>query len=163
MKKLVEAVILRSRHLLVPLYCALLFVILTITLDFFRVLFGTLATEQLNDHIIVALQLLDITMIANLIWLISAGSFYVFVDSGSAHEERPPCLQHVSSGILKQKMAGSLIGVSSVHLLQMFLHMSEQTEPTDLVKLAVLLAIHLVFILGLLVFSYTNERLSNHA
>lgn len=157
MKKLVERVVLGSRYLLVPLYLALMLVILTITVDFFRVLVGRLETEGLNEHIIVALQLLDITMIANLIWLISAGSYYVFVDKGTSHEDRPPCLQHVTSGLLKQKMAGSLIGVSSVHLLQMFLHMSEAAERVDWAKMLVLLSIHLAFIVGLLAFNHANK------
>jgi uncharacterized protein (TIGR00645 family) len=156
----IEEIIIKSRYLLVPLFCALLFVIFTITYDFVCVLRHTIESSQLAEHTLQALELLDITMIANLIWLISAGSYYVFVDShypATSGKARPRCLAHISSGILKEKMAGSLIGVSSVHLLQTFLHLSESHETIEVQKIAVLIAIHIAFILGLLAFCHTNQ------
>lgn len=151
----IERFILGSRYLLVPLLCALLWVILLITLDFIKVIVGMSNESQLNTHTIQALQLLDITMIANLIWLISAGSYYVFVDDGSSTHLRPRCLTHVSAGLLKEKMAGSLIGVSSVYLLQAFLRM--ENGPVDWRLIGALLAIHGMFIIGLLAFARVNE------
>lgn len=156
----IEEVILWSRYLLVPLFCALLFVIFTITYDFMQVLRGSFEESKLAEHTLQALNLLDITMIANLIWLISAGSYYVFVDNhypDTSGKPRPRSLAHLSSGILKEKMAGSLIGVSSVHLLQTFLHLSESHETMELQKIGALLAIHFAFIVGLLAFRYTNQ------
>jgi uncharacterized protein (TIGR00645 family) len=137
----------------VPLFLALLFRILTIIEDFYRVLIGQVQAEALNEHTLIVLQLLDITMVANLIWLISAGSYYVFIDTGVSKKKRPRCLTHISSGILKEKMAGSLIGVASVHLLQVFLHMDDLNWP----RLAAMLAIYAAFIFGLLAFCKTNS------
>ncbi len=156
----IEWSILKSRYLLAPLIFALLVVILTITVDFMKVLMGMTEASQLNEHTVQALELLDITMIANLIWLISAGTYYVFIDNhypGTSGQPRPRCLTHISTGILKEKMAGSLIGVSSVHLLQLFLHMSESHEAVDWHKLGGLIAIHLLFIIGLLAFNRANS------
>lgn len=157
---LIEDLILSSRYLLVPLLCALLFRIFTIIVDFYKVLVGATQASILNEHTLIVLELLDITMIANLIWLISAGSYYVFVDNnypGTSGKKRPRCLTHISSGILKEKMAGSLIGVSSVHLLQVFLHLSEQTEPLNWPKMGAMLSIHGIFIIGLLAFGHINQ------
>jgi uncharacterized protein (TIGR00645 family) len=155
----IEELILWSRYLLIPLYLALLFVILTITLDFFRVLAGLTAAEDLTEHTLRALELLDYTMIANLIWLISAGSYYVFVDNhypDYSGKKRPRALTHVSSGLLKEKMAGSIVGVSSVYLLELFLHVATAPATVNWDTTKILLAIHLMFILGLLAFNHTN-------
>lgn len=163
----IEGFILFSRYLLVPLYCALVFVIFKIGYDFFMVLIGSDEESRLVAHTIQALELLDITMIANLIWLISAGSYYVFVDNyypRTSGMRRPRSLVHISSGVLKEKMAGSLIGVSSVHLLQTFLNISTSHEAADVTKVCVLVGIHLVFIFGLLAFNYSNasDHHNNH-
>jgi uncharacterized protein (TIGR00645 family) len=156
----IEDIILGSRYLLVPLMGGLLFVILTITLDFFHMVRGHAEAANLSEHVLRALELLDIAMIANLIWLISAGSYYVFVDNnypGTSGKKRPRCLAHVSSGILKEKMAGSLIGVSSITLLHMFLNLAESNQPVDVRRIGVLVVIHLLFIAGLLAFNRANE------
>jgi len=141
--------------------------ILLITIDFLKVMVGLSDQIVLSEHIIRSLELLDITMVANLIWYVSAGSYYVFVHPHSEHPDdksRPRSLLHISSGLLKEKMAGSLIGVSSVHLLQVFLNMYMDNKPIDIPKLSVMLAIHMTFIVGLLVFNYcnmNNERKSH--
>ncbi len=154
----IEHLILKSRYLLVPLFLSLLYGIVIITIDFFEVLTGTIQTLALTEHTLQELELLDITMIANLIWLISAGSYYVFVNtSEETGLQRPRCLEHVSTGILKEKMAGSLIGVSSVHLLQVFLHISESHETINVINIGALISIHLMFILGLFIFNYANK------
>lgn len=158
----VEDVILFSRYLLVPLYLSLSYMILLITLDFFRVILGKLDETVLVQHIIMILQLLDITMVANLVWYVAAGSYYVFVHPHAEEHwmktHKPKCLVHITSGMLKEKMAGSLIGVSSVHLLQIFLNIYNDDRPVDLGRIGVMLAIHTVFLIGVVVFYYTNNR-----
>ncbi len=155
-----EEFILKSRFLLVPFCCALLFEILTIGIDFFKVLSGVDQPADLTRHTLQALELLDIMMIVNLIWLISAGTYYVFVDNNYPNvsgKRRPQCLVHVSAGILKEKMAGSLIGVSSVYLLKIFLEIYTSSEKVDWAKIGVLLAVYAAFIIGFLAFSHSNS------
>jgi uncharacterized membrane protein YqhA len=68
----------------------------------------------------------------------------------------PRSLAHISTGILKEKMAGSIVGVSSVNLLTVFLHIPLEQGPTDWSKIGALVTIHAVFIAGLLAFNHTN-------
>lgn len=156
---LVEEFVLRSRYLLIPLYCFLVFEIAVIGIDFIQVLAGTIDAHALTEHTLRTLNLLDITMIANLIWLISAGSYLVFVDTNYPDAEkrpRPRALTHVSAGLLKEKMAGSLIGVSSVHLLQSFLHISTSHDTVNWNNMLWMCIIHIMFILGLVAFAWVN-------
>ncbi len=61
-------------------------------------------------------ELIDMAMIANLVRMIVAGSYTSFVNKNHGeHSEK------ASSGTLKAKMATSLIGISSIHLLQTFI------------------------------------------
>ena len=154
----IEWFILLSRYLLVPLYCALMFEIVKIIGHFWGVLTGG-GSADLIENILQFLELLDVTMIANLIWLISAGSYYVFVHPyPDLHERRKPrSLAHISTGILKEKMAGSIVGVSSVYLLQVFLNLSTSKEPVDVARMGAMIAIHLVFIGGLIAFNHANK------
>jgi uncharacterized protein (TIGR00645 family) len=147
---LIENIILKSRYLLVPFFCAILFQIFTLAIDLLKVLVGIAQEASLTAHTLQTLELVDITMISNLVWLISAGSYYVFVhDKTETCTTRPRCLNHMSSGILKEKTAGSLVGVALVYLLQIFLH----ADTSIIVKLV----IFALFIFALLAFNHTNK------
>lgn len=169
LERLAEIVIFNSRYLLILLYISLVLMILSIAWDFIRTFplvselldgwLGSVTPAQMAEHTLRALDLLDFTMIANLIWLISAGSLLIFVakyDPDAAPRVLPRSLAHLSTGILKEKMAGSIVGVSSVNLLGYFLHISVSSGVVDWQKVGALIAIHLTFIAGLLAFNYTN-------
>ena len=152
---------LSTRYITVPFYIILATYLFRILYDFIKVAGGVLEMEKVMDTTMQALTLLDITMIANLVWLIAAGSYYVFVagSKSTPKEERPLCLQHVSAGLLKEKMAGSLIGVSSVHLLKLFLDVSKlntEGKTVNWLNITVLAGIHVLLILGLSVFNKCN-------
>jgi uncharacterized protein (TIGR00645 family) len=105
-----------------------------------------------------SLNLLDLGMLTNLVWLITAGSFYVFVSTfdDNAGRRRPVSIKHLSSNVLKKTMAGSIVGVSSVHLLQLFLHTNGDSSLSPIQKVGVMLAIHITFIFGLWIFFMTT-------
>jgi uncharacterized protein (TIGR00645 family) len=164
----IENFILGSRYLLLLFYCALTFQILSIAFDFYKLLIGKAEQSELVEHTLRVLELVDITLIASFIWLMSAGSYYVFIYTGdpdaAGARKRPRSLTHISVGILKEKMAGSLIGISSVHLIKVFLNLTESSKPIDGRLIGALVVIHLMFILGLIVFNYSNAAVHhNHS
>ena len=155
-----EIVMVNSRWIIAPFLVVLLVNALELLWILILITFGWASESVLVTHTLKTLQLLDITMIGNLVWLISAGSFYVFIDThypDTSGIARPRALTHVSSGLLKEKMAGSIVGVSSVHLLSIFLHLSgEWSEHLDIPKFVAQVVIHLMFIGGLLAFNKCN-------
>ena len=155
----IEEFLMVSRYLLVLMYCSLMFLICRLIADFYKLLIGTAQVSKLTEDTFQALDLLDITMVANLIWFISAGSYYVFVRPypGKVNKRLPRSLAHISTGILKEKMAGSILSVSSVYLLQIFLSIPISTEPVDVTKIAMMVAICLVFVIILVAFNFTNS------
>lgn len=155
-----EEIILKSRYALYPLYIATLLGIPLIGVDFVMEYAGYLTEEVKTHHTLLILSTLDSTMIANLIWLISAGGYYVFIhpfDQINQTKNKPRSLNHISTGLLKEKMAGSIVGVSSVHLLTIFLYISVGHEIIEMRKVFSLLAIHVAFIIGFLAFNHANK------
>lgn len=73
----------------------------------------SLSTQQ---SMLILLELVDMAMIANLVKMVITGSYTSFVSKN--HKENT---ERVSSGLLKVKMSTSLVGVSSFHLLQIFI------------------------------------------
>jgi len=138
-----EKIIFGSKWLLVPFYLVLvvaLFVYMGIDI---RELYHLASTAwYLNEEggMMMLLKLVDMVMVANLVKMIITGSYSTFVRK---HEEEGK----TSSGVLKVKMATSLIGVSAINLLQTFINASTITTET----LNKQIFIHVMFLVGALV------------
>lgn len=89
-----------------------------------------------NQIMLGILELVDIVMVANLIKMITTGSFQSFIDKVPENTEK------VSSGLLKVKMGTSLVGITAIHLLQVFIE--PEKEPTH--DLVIKVIIHIVFL-----------------
>ena len=82
-------------------------------------------TESL---MVLLLGLVDMLMVANLVVMIYQGSHQIFIRK-FAHEDaadRPQWLDHVDSGILKVKVASSVVGIVLIRLLTKTLHTASQ-------------------------------------
>lgn len=142
LKKIIEQILIQTRWILIVFYLGLIVAQVLYCFKFTTELihlcsnFRTLSETEL---MLAVLTLIDITMIANLIKMIITGSYQSFVSKiAGEHTE------HVSSGYLKIKMGGALIGVSSIHLLQSFINTSEVPMPELIAKCG----IHLVFLVS---------------
>lgn len=147
-KRIVELLIFNSRWLLIPFYLKLFWTLLTLLYSF--VVYGHITNEQLMQ----ILEDVDIVMIANLVKMIITGSYNSFVDKNHGEEA-----EKVSSGMLKVKMSTSIMGVSSIHLLQTFM----ATPDWSVIYKQVL--IHGVFIIGALVLAvidYLHCKIPQH-
>ncbi|MDQ3142745.1 MAG: TIGR00645 family protein [Bacteroidota bacterium] len=105
------------------------------------------------------LTLVDITMVANLLIMVIIGGYSTFVSriDIDKHEDKPEWLQKIDAGTLKVKLAGSLVGVSGIHLLITFINI--KSYETEHVMWQVI--IHVVFLLSSVMLAY-SERLLNH-
>ena len=91
-------------------------------------------------------------MIANLIKIIITGSYQSFVEKVKEKDS-----DYVGAGLLKVKMGGSLIGVSSIHLLQAFINTASLSDRDVIIKCS----IHLLFIvstIGLAFIDYLHYK-----
>lgn len=159
LKRTVEKIIFGSKWLLIVFYFGLILTMGIYTYVYIKEIWHlVMEIKDLNREVVLIsiLEIVDIVMIANLIKMIITGSYNSFVDKKHAEEN-----ERVSSGLLKVKMATSLVGVSSIHLLQTFLNTSAFSWP-DVNKQ---LAIHGTFLIGSLILAVVNflhEKLETH-
>lgn len=104
------------------------------------------------------LTLVDITMVANLLIMVIIGGYSTFVSrlDIDQHEDKPEWLQKIDAGTLKVKLAGSLVGVSGIHLLITFINI--KSYESEHVMWQVI--IHVVFLLSSVMLAW-SERILN--
>ncbi|WP_228977647.1 IS21-like element helper ATPase IstB [Streptomyces sp. DH12] len=114
-----------------------------------------------ETHVMLAvLKLVDVVMIANLLIMVIVGGYETFVSriGLQGHRDQPEWLSHVNSNVLKVKLATAIVGISSVHLLQMFVDV-HHTPQHDLLWGTV---IHMAFIVSALILAYMSGPMTAH-
>ena len=160
LEHVIETLIFWSRWLQAPLYAGLIAAGLLYAYKFTMELihlYAAMDTITESQLMLGVLTLVDITMVANLIIMVIIGGYSTFVSKMDieSHEDRPEWLKKVDAGTLKVKLAGSLVGVSGIHLLQTFINI--ENKNMEHVKWQV--AIHLVFLLSSIMLAYSEKLL----
>lgn len=107
---------------------------------------------------LMVLGLIDVVMIANLLIMVIIGGYETFVSRlyTESHPDNPEWLSHVNASTMKIKLAMSLIGISSVHLLKTFTNSSE----LDVKTIVSQVGIHTVFVLSAVAMAYIDKLMS---
>lgn len=145
LKSGIEKSLFGSKWILLPFYFGLIVAQVVYLFWFTENVWHMLSTAtsvSKEDGMLIVLELVDIVMIANLIKMIISGSYTSFISKD--HSETS---DKSSSGLLKVKMSTSLVGVSSIHLLQSFIN-SERVSWDVITKQ---MWIHGMFLAGALV------------
>lgn len=115
---------------------------------------------HLNETIImlVLLALIDVVMISNLLIMVIVGGFETFVSRMNleGHPDQPEWLDHVNASVLKVKLAMSIIGISSIHLLKTFINAANYDTKVLLAQTG----IHITFLLSAMAIAYTDRLMS---
>ena len=103
---------------------------------------------------LIVLGLVDVVMIANLLIMVIIGGYETFVSRirMDSHPDKPEWLSHVNPNVLKVKLAMSIIGISSIHLLKSFIN--AQNVPPETLKWQTI--IHMTFIASALGLAYVD-------
>ena len=118
---------------------------------------------HLNETIImlVVLALIDVVMISNLLIMVIVGGYETFVSRMDldGHPDQPEWLSHVNASVLKVKLAMSIIGISSIHLLKTFINAPNYTEKVLMWQTI----IHIAFLFSAMAIAYTDKLMSASA
>lgn len=109
------------------------------------------------------LTLVDITMVANLLVMVIIGGYATFVSrlDIDGHPDKPDWLDHIDAGTMKVKLAGSLVGVSGIHLLQTFIAVGQdKSVPVRNDEIMWQVIIHGVFLLSSIMLAWTERVLA---
>lgn len=147
-----ERLMYAARWLLAPLYIGLSAALLALAVKFFQEVFHILPhvlelTEA--DLILGILSLIDMGLVGGLIVMVMFSGYENFVSALNIgeHTEKLEWLGKMDAGSLKNKVAASIVAISSIHLLRVFMEL--QTIPDS--KLLWYVVIHLTFVLSAVV------------
>lgn len=145
-----EHLLFTSRWLMAPVYLGLVLAMLVLLFKFVKEvwsLFAHLATASGGDLIIGVLSLVDIALIMNLLIIIMFSGYENFVSRIDIDEgvDKLAWLGKLDSGSLKLKVAASIVAISSIHLLKVFMNV-EKIADND--KIMWYVIIHMVFVLS---------------
>ncbi|BCH23812.1 UPF0114 protein [Mesorhizobium sp. L-8-10] len=153
---LIESIILASRWLLVAFYLGLGLALAVYAVTFGKKLFEfttsafTLADA---DTILKMLGLIDAALVASLVVMVIISGYENFVSRFDEHEGEVHWLGTIDVGSLKIKVASTIVAISSIHLLQVFLNHASFTT-TQLMWLTIM---HLAFVVSALMLAYIDR------
>ena len=154
---LVERIILASRWILVVFYIGLGAALAVYAFSFllkFAAITGKVFTTSDTDMILAMLALIDAALVASLLVMVMISSYENFVGQFErAGTTGLSWLGKLDSGSLKIKVASSIVAISSIHLLQVFLNIQQYTND----KILWLTALHLTFVVSALMLGYLEK------
>ena len=120
------SLIFASRWLQLPLYLGLILAQCVYVFLFGKELWHLVhdaASMGEQQIMLIVLGLIDVVMISNLLVMVIVGGYETFVSRLRLddHPDQPEWLSHVNASVLKVKLALSIIGISSIHLLKTFI------------------------------------------
>ncbi len=160
MKKLehaVEYVILASRWLLVVFYLGLTAALGLYAISFMKKLweyFSHVMDLEETEAILKILSLIDASLVASLVVMVIISGYENFVSKfDNAEGGELSFLGKIDASSLKIKVASTIVAISSIHLLQIFLNADKYTES----KIMWLTIVHMAFVLSALLLAYIDR------
>ena len=162
MERFIENTMYASRWLLAPIYLGLSLGLLILALKFFQEIIHVLPnvfTMLEADVILLLLSLIDMALVGGLLVMVMISGYENFVSQLDIDEgkEKLDWLGKMDSSSLKMKVAASIVAISSIHLLRVF--MDAQKIEND--KLLWYVVIHMTFVLSAFAMGYL-DRLTKH-
>jgi uncharacterized protein (TIGR00645 family) len=153
-----ESVVFASRWIQAPLYAGLIVAELLYAYKFLVELWEMVThIHKMEETVFMlgVLGLIDVTMVANLLTMVVIGGYATFVSKLDleTHPDRPDWLTHVDPGTIKIKLAASLIGISSIHLLKAFVDVAN--ENPEHIKWKIF--IHMTFLASAILLAWTDK------
>jgi uncharacterized protein (TIGR00645 family) len=158
----IEAIVFNSRWLVAPFLFGLIVGLAGLLYKFVVKLtdFVSQVKAAPDSEVIVGiLSLIDLSLTANLILIVICSSYENFVRPINAtdHPNWPDGLIKIGFSGLKQKLLGSIVAITSVNVLEWFMHIDQQA---DTAKLAWVVGILIAFAVATLLLAIA-DRVSN--
>lgn len=144
-----ERLLYASRWLIAPIYLGLSLALVALAIKFFQELIHMLMDITViseADTILIVLSLIDISLVSGLIVMVMFSGYENFVSRLDLHDnsEKLSWLGTLDTNSLKNKVAASIVAISSIHLLKLF--MDAGNVPND--KLLWYVLMHLTFVVS---------------
>lgn len=161
-EQVLERVMYGSRWVLAPMYLGMSLAMVALSVKFFQELFHFLPQVfeiSESDLVLKLLTLIDLSLVASLLVIVMFSGYENFVSQLNLGEnaEKLDWLGTHDYSSLKMKVASSIVAISSIHLLKVFMNI----PATDEHKLLWYMLIHLTLVVSALLMGYL-DRLTKH-
>lgn len=150
-----ESLLFASRWLMAPMYLGLVVTLGMIVVVFLRQLYyyaSQTLTMGVDTAILAALSLIDLTLAANLLVIVMFAGYENFVSKFDIDDggDRPGWMGTVDFSGLKLKLIASIVAISGIHLLKVFMEIGDSVEGARFgeTELYWFVVIHLTFVVS---------------
>ncbi|MBU1190395.1 MAG: TIGR00645 family protein [Gammaproteobacteria bacterium] len=158
MERFVEGTLYASRWLLAPVFLGLSLALLALSIKFFQELAHMLPLVlemSESDLVLTILALVDLSLVGSLLVMVMFSGYENFVSEMNIKQgvEKLGWLGKLDAGSLKLKVAASIVAISSIHLLRIFVN-AEQIADNKLMWYVI---IHMTFVVSALLVAYMDK------
>ncbi len=164
-ERTVEKLLFASRWLLAPIYLGLALSLIALGIKFFQHLWhisGHILSMTESSLVLAILAMIDMSLVGSLVVMVMFSGYENFVSKIdiSANDDKLGWLGKLDAGTLKLKVAASIVAISSIHLLSIF--MKAEEIPND--KLMWYIILHLTFVVSAVLLAlldrlaFSNQR-----
>lgn len=138
-----------ARWLMAPMYVGLVGALIVLVISFLQELlhFAMSLPNLTQTHAVLGvLSLIDLTLAGNLLLIVMVAGYENFVSRMDLeeHKDNPDWKSSVDFSALKLKLVASIVAISGIHLLKIFMEAAETPERT----IYWMVVIHLVFVVS---------------
>ena len=149
LEHILEKVMFASRWLMAPFYLGLIICLIVLLITFCSELIhfftGGMTFEE-TEIILFALTLIDLSFTGNLLLIVIFSGYENFVSKIDVanHEDKPSWMGTVDFSGLKLKLISSIVAISGIHLLKVFMSLGDYTKEDIMLYIFV----HLTFVIS---------------
>lgn len=149
MEKFIESLFYASRWLLAPVYIGLSLALIVLAMKFFQELlhfFPLVFSSSEAEVVLVVLSLIDLALVGGLLVMVMFSGYENFISRIDLKDENDKLawLGKLDAGSLKQKVAASIVAISSIQLLKAFMNAAQESND----KLMWYVIVHLTFVVS---------------
>jgi uncharacterized protein (TIGR00645 family) len=146
-ESLLEKTIFASRWILAPFYLGLSLSLLVLLYEFVHEIIDFIKIVNSTDIagvLLFILSLVDISLAGNLLIIVIVSGYENFVSKIDVknHEDKPDWMGHVDFTDLKIKLISSIVAISGIHLLKIFMNLNNYDKD----KIIMYVVVHLTFV-----------------
>ncbi len=157
LERMLEGGLFASRWLLLPFYAGLVLSLIALLVQFGRELIHLLTdmtTLTEAETTILVLSLIDVVLTANLVLMVVLSGYENSISKLDLKgADRPSWLGKLDASGLKQKVFGSIVAISAIQLLRVFMQVDKATD-RDLWWSS---GIHMVFVVSAILLSLSDR------
>ncbi|WP_418064571.1 TIGR00645 family protein [Sedimenticola thiotaurini] len=162
-EKSLERAMYAMRWALAPIYLGLSLALLALGIKFFQEVFHLLPsilTVSETDLVLVVLSLIDMALVGGLLVMVMFSGYENFVSQLDVSEdtEKLAWLGKLDTSTLKNKVAASIVAISSIHLLKIFMN----AVNIDNEKLLWYVIMHLTFVASAVAMGLLDTKTRHH-